>query len=663
MTNRRPARPGPFGRALRVVLAATLPLLGACASNPPPPPQAPAAAPAPLAKAAPARPLAPEGPPVTLLPVSIARPSLLVAVSITSADKLLTNGATLVGRAVPLPIDPGGLRDMLLGQAGLSPDVAANLDLASPSGAAVVATGHGSDTGVVIAVAARGPAEAERVIGALGKTVMKRGAVVLVDNGSGGRGWVFRAGNVVVLSDELEALARGAMLALEARHAAPEDVTAVLYPEAIARANGTDVKSALAIALEALRAAQAARQARAAEEAPKAAPKKPGRKPPARTAEDHSMEIAAEILAMLADTETAELGLAVDQAAGLVLRARLRPRAGSALAGVAREAHPYELDRAVLEGSGTPPGLVGASSYGPFIRGTMARQRDRLAADAAADPKDKGVAAALAFFDAMTAALAGQTSVACSFVAETPHFSSEISYPLKDAASAAKLASALGGLDRAAVTALWDAQVGRSAAIDWAVKKETVGKVKALRYTLTFRPDLGRAGGTTDGSREAARDMTKIFGRGLEAYVAVVGTRFIATIGHGAKARLAALATSKSAGAPAAAAPVPPGALADALAATSGRDGFFYFDLASALSLVGSYAQDPRAALLARGVPLPIPIFGALGGDGAGKVWTAELTLPPAAFVGAGAVIQKLGAGGGLPRQSTNLADPAPTSP
>src|SRR5450432_3751689 len=111
-----------------------------------------------------------------------------------------------------------GLRDMLFSQAGLPPEVAADIDLASPSGAAVVALDDKGATGAVLAVPARGPAEAEKLIDALGKRVMTRGPVTLVENGTKSHGWVFRAGNVVVLSDEIEALTRGAMLALEARH-------------------------------------------------------------------------------------------------------------------------------------------------------------------------------------------------------------------------------------------------------------------------------------------------------------------------------------------------------------------------------------------------------------------------------------------------------------
>src|SRR5260221_3147623 len=62
----------------------------------------------------------------------------------------------------------------------------------------------------------------------------------------------------IVFSDGVEALGRGARLAEEARHPVAEDVTAVLYPDAIARANGTDVKTALALVMAQVQAAQSA---------------------------------------------------------------------------------------------------------------------------------------------------------------------------------------------------------------------------------------------------------------------------------------------------------------------------------------------------------------------------------------------------------------------
>jgi hypothetical protein len=562
---------------------------------------------------------------VTLLPASTARPLLLAAVSITSADRLLSTGAQLVARAVPLPIDPAGVRDLLLKQAGLSPDVAASLDLGSPAGAAVVATGGRGKTGVVMAVAARGPAEADRVIAGLGRTVMRRGPVALVDNGSGQRGWVFRAGSVVVLSDQLDALARGAMLALEARHPAADDVTAVLYPDAIAHANGTTVKAAMAQMADELNAVKTAVvDARRQKDAP------------SEQTYTRATESAIDVMSLLADAETVEVGLSVNVARGLVLQARLYARPGSALAGLAREARPFQLDRAVLDGGA--PALLGGSSYGPLIQKVMARQRERLAADvAAADPKDRAPAAALKFFEVMTGAMAGQVSFSSSFTGQPARFSAALIYPLKDAASAAKLAGALSGLDHDAAVVLWEAQVGpnpmfgwtvKNPSLDWTVKKETVGKLKALHYTLKLHHDL--AGATS------VPEIVKVFGPLLDAYVTVAGTRMVASLGQGAKARLVALASGKS-GAPPAAGP-----LADTLGTVSGRDGFCYLDLSSVVSIVATFAKDARATALASGPALPpIPVLGTIGGDGAGKAWTVDLTLPASAFTGAGAVIQR----------------------
>ena len=72
----------------------------------------------------------------------------------------------------------------------------------------------------------------------------------------------------------------------------------------------------------------------------------------------------------------------------------------------------------------------------------LATYRDRLAAD-----KQKGAAVALAYYDAVMAALAGQQSTSMSLHKEAPYLSGAFSIPLKDAASAGKVATALATLD------------------------------------------------------------------------------------------------------------------------------------------------------------------------------------------------------------------------
>jgi hypothetical protein len=615
-----------------------------CASTPPPKSETPGSvagqAAAPAAGQALAKPPAvagvPVGPPIVILPAAATRSMLLVSISVSSIDKLLASGAELVGRAVPLPVDPAGVRDLMLQQAGLSPEVSANLDLGSPSGAALVALGAGAGaggagaggagaaarTGLVMAVAARGTAEAERVIAGLGKVIMKRGEVVLVDNGSGGRGWILRAGSVIVLSDDADALARGATLALEARLSGSrkgEDATAVIYPDAIARAHGTDVKTALTRLGSELRAQRAADAVRAGGGAG-------GASPGPSAAEDQTYESMLELLSLAADTETGEIGLSVDSRRGLGLQARLRPRAASALQAMARDARSFTFEPAVL--GGAAPALVAAGSYGPFIRAMMARQRARLAA-----AKEKGAETALAFYDATLDAMAGQVSLGARVLSESHNVTARIVYPLKDAAAAAKLAAAMARVDKSAAGALWAAQAGSGAgSFDFTVKKETVGKLKALHYVLTVRADA-----------PAADAIKKIFGSKLDSYVAVSGTRLLGTFGKSARAELTALAAAKPAAADAAgAAAAPAGPLADALVAARGRDGFLFFDVGSFLALMTAVMPgDARADLFAHSAPA-IPLYATAGGDGAGRVWTADLTLPPQAFVGAGVVLGKM---------------------
>jgi hypothetical protein len=590
------------GRASQVSSRAAVALLGlnllglACGSAPPP------AAKGALAAAPAAAVLAPAPPPVKLAAAAEARASELAAVSVTSLDRLLVNGATLVGKAVPLPIDPAGLRDMMLGQLGLPPEVSENLDLGAPAGAVVVATGAVGVTGSVMAVAARSMAGAEHVIGALGKVVDRRGDIVLVDSGQGGHVWIWRDGSVLVFSSDLEALARGGRLAEEARHAVAEDVTAVLSPDAIARANGTDVKTALAMLMAQLQAAQSAQGA---------APMGAG-----------TMESFQEIVALAGDADAIEVGLSVDVGKGLTLRGRLRARPGSALEKVARDVHPYELDPTLLSVQ-KEPAVVAASSIGAFMRAQMGRQRERLQAS-----KARGAAAALTFADAMMAAMAGQSAFTMGLTHDVPPFSGALAYPLKDAQTAAALGAALAHLDKDAAVALVEAQVGTVPFFDWTVKKESVGKLKALHYVLSIKKTAGLD----------ADLQKKIVGKGLDVYTAIAGTRMLATFGHGAKAALGKLVTAP-AGAPS-------GALADTLAATKGRDSFFHFDVGAVLSAVSSLVKDKKLAAVTKGDWKSIPLYGTAGGDGVGKVWSADLTVPVLAFVNAGDVVKKAMAAG-----------------
>lgn len=574
-------------------------LLAAACAQTAPPPKTPATAPGAVVVAkTPAQPSV--GPPVTLLPAATARPYQLATVSVGSVDRLLANGVKLIGSAVPIPMTPEGVRDMLLANAGLAPEVAANLDLASPGGAAVVALDDKGRTGLVMAIPARGPAEAEKLIAALGKPVMTSGPLTMIANGSGkSQGWVYRAGSVVVLGDEVEGMARGTMLALEARRASADDVTTTLYPEAIARAHGTDVKSAITQALDQLRQLQQATS-------------------PSSATDSSVYDMLGKMLSLVGDAERVEIGLSIDPARGLTLRTRLMARPGTGLEGVAREVRPFQIDPAIWAGATGAPMMIGASSIGTFWRDVFGVYRARLAAS-----KEKGAAAALLYYDAYIAAVGGMQSMLASVAKAAPYFTVAFSTSLKDAASAAKLGTALGHMDSAATIAFIRSQFPSALSFDLTAKRETVGKLKAVRINFTVKK----------GSVLDTETMRHLLAKGgLDLYEAVAGTRLLVTFGRDARARLTAVAAGKAGAAKAA-------AFTEAETSAKGRDSFNYFDFAPVLGLLGSLGVTPELTAAKTGNSGPIPMIVTAGGDGAGKTWTMDLTFPPATFNSVGALI------------------------
>jgi hypothetical protein len=577
----------------------------ACAGTAPPAktPAAAATGPGAVVKA-PTQPTV--GPPVTLMPAATARPFLLAAVSIGSIDRLLENGVRLVGTAVPLQMTAKEVREKLLGEMGLGPEVAENLDLASPTGAAVVALDEKGRTGVVLAIPARGPAGADKLIEALGKPVMTSGPLTMIANAAGkSQGWVYRAGSVVVLGDEVDGMARGAMLALEARRAGAEDVTTTLYPAAIAAAHGTDVKTAIAHALEEMQKAQQAMN-------------------PASLMDKSMYDVVGKMLGLVGDTDRVEIGLSVDAARGLTFRTRLMPRPGTALEAVARDVHPFQIDPVVFAGMVGSPMLVGATSMGPFWRDIMAGYRAHVAAS-----KEKGAAAALVYYDAYLAAMGDMQSAAASVGKDAPYVTIALSQTLKNSASAGKLAAALARMDNAATAAFLRAEISWSSMLDIKAKRETVGKLKAAHFILS-----PKKGSTLD-----TETVRRVFPKGFDVYQAVSGTRWLATLGRDARARLLALAAGKGT-------PPKSAALADAEGSAKGRDSFDYFDLAPILGLLGTIEADAKWAPALRGNLGPIPLIWTAGGDGAGKAWTADLTVPPTAFSSIGSLVGAIAAAG-----------------
>ena len=182
----------------------------------------------------------------------------MATVSVGSFERLLANGVKLVGSAVPIPMTAEGVRDMLLSEAGLAPEVATNLNLADP----LPRSWSRSTTRGAAASCWRsrhGPAEkTEKLIAALGKPVVISGPLTKLVDATGkaratGPGpwwsWVTRWTRW-----------RAEPCALEARHTSSDDATTTIYPEAIARAHGTDMTESTMALFDQMRQMQTARR-------------------------------------------------------------------------------------------------------------------------------------------------------------------------------------------------------------------------------------------------------------------------------------------------------------------------------------------------------------------------------------------------------------------
>jgi hypothetical protein len=111
-------------------------------------------------------------------------------------------------------------------------------------------------------------------------------------------------------------------------------------------------------------------------------------------------------------------------------------------------------------------------------------------------------------------------------------------------------------------------------------------------------------------------------------------------VGKDARARLTAIASGK--------APAETNkTVADAQAAAAARDLFYYIDVAPVLAVIGALSEEQRLAALSHGSGTPIPLLFTAGGDGVGKLWTMDMTVPVAAFTGIGSLIAAgMGSGG-----------------
>lgn len=591
-----------------------------------PPPSKPAPSPQAPAASAP-----PPAPPLALIAAAEARAGLVASFVVPSLDRSLASGVGLVKEASPLPLEPAGVRDLLLSQAGLPPELAKHLDLATPiTGASVVGwPGRGPLNAFTFGV--RTPADVAPLLAGLGRTVARRGDAIQVENAAGDRGWFWPRGNVVVFADSEDALARAGALALEARRPAADDLVLTVNPDTMARAAGSDLKTVISRMLGEVENQASASGGKLGPEA---------------------IFQLRQMADYLMQTESAELAVNLDSGRGASLLARLHPRAGTKLETVARLNKPVALDplvevgvRAEKDGAG----FVLASNYGAAVIDQLRRQRSRLPAAEG----NKPAMAAARLLDALADGLTGELWM---LGRGRPALSAEVVYQARDAAALAGIQAALVGTDKAALTALLKAATAGES-IDLRVDKVrpvAFGKSRGVAATLSV-PATAK-----DPSSQMLRKMVGKAGLELVAVVAP-GERLVMTMGTGARARATALAATRPTSAPGAtvtaAAKDGRGAaksgaaggggdrggavLAAALGSVGGRSLFYLLDLRHALGVASALGADPRLGMLtAATAGAPIPVLGGMGGEAAGRTLTFDLTLPPSAFAGIGGLIQ-----------------------
>lgn len=602
-------------------------MTGACARTAAPP----AATPSSGAPKGPASlGVASKAPPLTLVPAAVSRPALVASFLVPSLDRSVESAVALIRQASPLPLDAAGVRDLLLTQLGLPPDISKHVDLAAPVAGVAVAGKPGTSPLVAFSVAVRSATDVTALMSAAGQIIEQRGNAVQIQAPTGERGWFLTAGNVVVVADSEEALVMGGQLAIEGRAGGKDDASVLLFPDAMARATGTTVRAELDRVLARL-------------DTPAAGEGKH------RGAADRSRRLR-EISDYLADAASAELALDVDPVRGLGVAVRLSPRTGTKLETLAGEARTTPLDPLLGDGAGNAA-LVFMSAYGsrnlealrrgraevlgsgspelvggPGATGTNpdpGKEAGKNAVKNAGKSEGRAGGSASRFLDALIAGLSGDLS---AIVRVSPLFSADAVYPIKDAEAARTIQAALASVDRAGVTALLRSVEERDTVElkVTSVRTESFGKVRGLHVAGTWQAPAGGA----------RRVLDRLVGhKPFDAFVAVVtGSRLAMTFGPGGRARITVMA----AGTPEARSP----ALVSALAGSGARSIFVAADLREGIRFGLGLGEDPRARAIGDSLSAPMPIVAGVAGDAARKQLTVDFLLPPACFAGMGGLLQ-----------------------
>jgi hypothetical protein len=504
----------------------------------------------------------PPAPRVELTAAAEARKNLVASGRIADLEGLLGKVDT-VATKLGLPFKAAEARQTLVAKSGWPEVVVSKLDVHQPIAVAAVSlvVAAGPPHTVVVGAASLkdgSAAGAAAFIAAAGKTIRREKDAVLVEGVNAGHDkiWLLCRQGAVLAAESLEALVAGGELALSARQRpADGDLTVRAFPEAIARASGTDLKTAVAK----MKTEMADIQGRTRERLAGAEGKNQTQAATDRLAQ----QMVGFIADTVAETQEAELGIGVDPTRGLTVTTIVRPAAGSAFARRTAQRGPYQIDPGLLAGE-PPVGLWAAGENG-FVSAMFEATRTTLLVPLVG-PRDRD--RVVRSFDTVTGALAGPWSGAAR-IGPGPKmsFTYDLIYRLKAGSDGAALLAAVEELTRGP----WLGQLlamGSGGTMAAKIKTKREADVVTTMMTLDARKLPAEA-------RAKLADVPFFNGKPVEASVTVAGDRLVMAMGDESKRRLPALR--------AAPATPPAGDLAAALAETRGADGLYFVDAAAAL--------------------------------------------------------------------------------
>jgi hypothetical protein len=529
-----------------------------------------------------------------LKPAAAARADLAAEIVLPSFERSLANVGA-VAKKLGLPFGDADLKRMLIAKGGPVPAIFERVDLSKPASMAVVLTREQNavKTEPALAFEPRTPLTTgglKAFAAGIGQVVETQKDAVRVRPGdaagpeaAGKDIWLVSRDGVICGSTTLGVLAAGCQVAFEARKTGGHDVRAVLYPEGIARANGTTLKDAIAKGRQELAAQQAKSQAAL-----------PGADPKLQASANKMSEaMVGWMFDAVADTAEARIGLSIDPTKGLSTAFDVVPRPSTGLARGIASRRAYEVHPALAAGA---PGTLWAQGDMAFARAVFQPMRGPLL-EAIASDADR--AKASASIDGLFDALSGPFSARFAFEEGSKlSLIYDIVYTLKPGTDGKKVMADLESMMKAPWLAhLFDVAFQGMMKIKLTTKREGDALVMSVAADTKKMPKDMRA---------QMKGLPLFDGTPVEGRTVLAGDKMVVSIGAGSKARLATLLAGAAGAAPS-------GELATALAETKGEDAIYYMDLAAVLKPILGLAasgalgakgsqENMQATMMAKGV-------------------------------------------------------------